>query len=65
MPTDTKAQRIDELMELARAALARKACFEAERLANQALNMAHEDRDYQRMASLAPALREARPGTPL
>jgi hypothetical protein len=56
----TKAEKIDELMELASAALAKTDYFECEQLALQALNTAYEAGDFERMARITLPLQEAR-----
>ena len=60
MTSATKHRKIDELMEKASEALARMSYFEAERLAVKALNMAWQQRDYERMARILMPLQEAR-----
>lgn len=54
------ASKIDQLMEQASAALEATKYFDAERAAAQALKMAHEARDYDRMARILLPLQEAR-----
>lgn len=54
------ANRIDTLMERASGALAKSRYFECERLANEALELAHVTHDYERMARILLALQEAR-----
>jgi len=54
------AQKIDELMERASRALAETRYFECERLALEALDLAHASHDYDRMARLLLPLQEAR-----
>ena len=54
------ASRVDALMERASAALARSKYFECERLAAEALELAHAAHDYQRMARILLPLQEAR-----
>lgn len=56
----TKAERIDALMEEASAALAKTDYFGCEELAMQALNIAYEVADYERMARIVLPLQEAR-----
>lgn len=51
---------MDELFELVTAALGRRAWFEAERVANEALGLAHEHGDYEQMAKVVEPLAEAR-----
>lgn len=54
------ANRIDTLMERASGALAKSRYFECERLANEALELAHVAHDYERMARILLPLQEAR-----
>lgn len=51
---------IDKLMEQSSRALSKMRYFEAERLANKALGMAREARDFDRMARIVLPLLEAR-----
>ena len=55
-----KAERIDELMTKAQAALKRAEWFEAERLAAAALQTAHSARDFGEMSRIALPLLESR-----
>ncbi len=59
-PKKPTASKIDELMESASEALAATRYFEADALARQALKLAHEARDYDRMARIILPLQEAR-----
>ncbi len=56
----TKSEKIDELMEQASSALAKTDYFACERLALEALNLAFEVSDYERMARIVLPLQEAR-----
>jgi len=61
MSTPKKRTRtIDELMESASEALAQTRYFECERLAAEALERAHAERDFERMARILMPLQEAR-----
>ncbi|MCZ6834346.1 MAG: hypothetical protein O7G85_01095 [Planctomycetota bacterium] len=60
MTSLSKQHKIDELMEKASHALARMSYFEAERFAVKALNMAWQQREYERMARIVLPLQEAR-----
>lgn len=60
MPSATKRRKIDELMEKASDALRQMSYFEAERMALKALNMAWQNRDWERMARIVLPLQEAR-----
>ena len=60
MPPSAKQKKIDDLMEKASAALSRAACFEAERMALKALQMARQLGDWDRMARITQPLQEAR-----
>lgn len=60
MATPTKQQRVDELIEGAKASLGRSSHFEAERMAMKALLLAHQVEDYLRMAETVQPLLEAR-----
>ena len=60
MPREGREQQIDSLIERATKALAKKNIFEADRLAAQALGMARDDRDFERLARCVPPLRQAR-----
>jgi hypothetical protein len=60
MAVTAKARKIDQLMEEAMQALSRRAYFDAERTAHQALCLAREATDYQRIMRIMPALQEAR-----
>ena len=51
---------IDELIKNAAKALAAEQYFEAEQLANKALDLAREDDDFARMAAVIPTLQAAR-----
>jgi hypothetical protein len=53
-------KKIDELMDKASEALVQTAYFEAERLTLKALAMAHEERDFERMARIILPLQESR-----
>lgn len=59
-PKQTKSEKIDELMEQASGALAKTEYFDCERLALEALNLAFEDADFERMARIVLPLQEAR-----
>jgi hypothetical protein len=52
--------KIDEAMERASVALAARRYFEAERLCVEAMGLAHQRRDYERMARICLPLQEAR-----
>ncbi len=54
------ADRIDELMDQASDALVRTKYFEAERLAAEALQLARQAEDFERMARIIMPLQEAR-----
>ena len=54
------ANRVDALMERASAALESAKYFDCERLASEALELAHADHDYDRMARILLPLQEAR-----
>jgi hypothetical protein len=54
------ANRVDVLMERASGALAKSKYFECERLAVEALGLAHAAHDYERMARILLPLQEAR-----
>lgn len=54
------ANRVDALMERASVALVARDYFEAERLALEALELAHQAGDYERMSRIVLPLQEAR-----
>ncbi|HBS28639.1 MAG TPA: hypothetical protein DEB06_04110 [Phycisphaerales bacterium] len=54
------AAKIDSLMEDASEALVSTRCFECERLCAEALALAHQSQDYERMARILMPLQEAR-----
>ena len=60
MTSPAKASRIDELTHKAQASLKATKWFEAERLAQRALEMAHEVGDFGRMRKIILPLQEAR-----
>jgi hypothetical protein len=60
MPTKDPAAQIDQRMEQASQALNETDYFAAERLAAEALAIAHAERDFDRMARIALPLQEAR-----
>src|SRR6185503_7468160 len=60
MSANVKHRKIDELMEKASESLVRTAYFEAERMAEKALLMARQDRDFERMARIVLPLQESR-----
>lgn len=60
MSATAKERKIDELMEKASESLVRTAYFEAERMAEKALQMARQDQDFERMARIVLPLQEAR-----
>ncbi len=60
MPASANPSKIDHLMNKASETLAHTRYFEAERMAVKALEMAHNDRDYERMARIVLPLQEAR-----
>lgn len=57
---ETRARRIDEMMERASEALQATRIFECERLCLDALRIAHRGQDYERMARVLLPLQEAR-----
>ncbi len=62
MSPATTARKIDNLLSKAEKSLRRKRYFETERMANEALLMARQERDYQRMATIVRPLQKARQG---
>ena len=62
MSPATTARKIDDLLSKAEKSLRRKRYFEAERMAGEALLIARQERDYQRMATIIPPLQKARQG---
>lgn len=60
MTPTAKAARVDELMQKAMQSLKGARWFDAEQLAARALQFAHGDADFERMARIVPALQEAR-----
>lgn len=60
MTTARVVAKVDQLMEQASEALARTDYFECERLAADALELAHQAADYGRMARIVLPLQEAR-----
>ena len=62
MSPATTARKIDDLLSKAEKSLRRKRYFEAERMAGEALLMARQERDYQRMATIIRPLQKARQG---
>ena len=62
MTATSKQKRVDELIEQATGSISRGAVFEAERMANKALTLAHQVEDYARMAKAVGPLLEARRG---
>ena len=62
MSPATTARKIDDLLSKAEKSLKRKRYFEAERLASEALLVARQERDYQRMATIIRPLQKARQG---
>ncbi len=62
MSPATTARRIDNLLSKAEKSLRRKRYFETERMADEALLMARQERDYQRMATIIRPLQKARQG---
>jgi hypothetical protein len=59
MSTVSQTRTIDKLTEKASKAVARGHFFEARRLAGEALDLARDEGDFERMARIAPVLREA------
>ena len=62
MSPATTARKIDDLLSQTEKSLRRKRYFEAERMAGEALLMARQERDYQRMATIIRPLQKARQG---
>ncbi len=62
MSPATTARKIDDLLSKAEKSLKRKRYFEAERMAGEALLIARQERDYQRMATIIRPLQKARQG---
>ncbi len=60
MSREGQERQIDALIERATKALAKDNIFEAERLTAQALGMARENREFERLARCVPPLRQAR-----
>ncbi|MSQ91077.1 MAG: hypothetical protein EXS01_06780 [Phycisphaerales bacterium] len=60
MTSPAKAARIDELMQKAQLALKSGRWFEAERLAQRALEISHQSGDFGRMGRIVMPLQEAR-----
>ncbi len=60
MTSPAKAARIDELMQKAQSALKSARWFEAERLAQRALELAHQVGDFGRMGRIILPLQESR-----
>jgi hypothetical protein len=60
MTTPAKAARIDDLMQKAQSALKSGKWFEAERLAQRALEVAHQVGDFGRMSRIIMPLQESR-----
>lgn len=60
MTSPAKAARIDELMQKAEEALKAARWFEAERLAQRAIELAHQSGDFGRMARILLPLQESR-----
>ncbi|MSR29044.1 MAG: hypothetical protein EXS03_05645 [Phycisphaerales bacterium] len=60
MTSPAKAARIEELMQKAQSSLKATKWFEAERLAQRALEMAHSAGDFGRMRKIVLPLQEAR-----
>jgi len=60
MSPATTARKIDDLLSKAQKSLKRKRYFEAERMAGEALLLARQERDYQRMATIIRPLQKAR-----
>jgi hypothetical protein len=60
MATSTKERHIDELMEEASHRLGETKYFAAERLCEQAMRSARQERDFDRMARICLPLQEAR-----
>ena len=60
IPAADQAQNLDDLMEKAQEAVAGAQYFQAERLANTALQIARSQHDFDRMARIVGPLREAR-----
>lgn len=60
MTSPAKAARIDELMEKAQLALKSARWFEAERLAQRALELSHQAGDFGRMGRIIMPLQESR-----
>lgn len=60
MTSPAKAARIDELMQKAQASLKSARWFEAERLAQRALELAHDAGDFSRMKRIVLPLQESR-----
>ncbi len=60
MSVASQSQLIDDLLGKATKAIAKEKCFEAERLAYEALDLARQDDDFDRMAGILPSLAKAR-----
>jgi hypothetical protein len=60
MSVASQTRTIDDLTKQAAKALKRSRLFEAERLSLQALDLARDECDFERMASIVPTLYEAR-----
>lgn len=60
MTASVKQRKVDELMAKASESLVKTAYFEAERMADKALQMARQEQDYDRMARIVMPLQEAR-----
>jgi hypothetical protein len=60
MSVASQTRTIDDLTKQAAKALKRSRWFEAERLSLQALDLARDEREFERMASIGPLLYEAR-----
>ncbi len=60
MSLASQAQVIDDLLEKATKALTKGKLFEAERLASEAIHLARQDDDFNRMAGIVPTLAKVR-----
>ncbi len=60
MSVASQSQLIDDLLGKATKAIAKEKCFEAERLAYEALDLARQDDDFERMAGIVPTLARVR-----
>ncbi len=60
MAANARSSRVDELMQKATQSLKAARWFDAEQLALRALQFAHAEADFVRMAAIVPALQESR-----